>query len=232
MVTSRNRRETGAPVGRDPGPKAIRLTKEPSVVALFVWELGFDACIHTDHKEVRVLRGFVLGIAVAIVAGLLFGYVGVTQGLLIPANADARPGKLEAWAARSSLHATLRREASKQENPLPATDQNLIAGIKLYGENCAVCHGVADGAASTIAVGLYQHAPQLGKHGVEDDSAGETYWKIDHGIRLTGMPAFGPTLKDEQLWQLTLFLQKMDTLSPAAQRVWKALKNPAPIAKQ
>jgi thiosulfate dehydrogenase len=177
-----------------------------------------------------VLRGFVLGIVVVVVVGLIVGYVGVTQGLLIPANADARPGKLEIWAARSSLHATLAREASTQPNPLPVTDKNLIDGIKLYGENCAVCHGVADGVASTIARGLYQHAPQLAKDGVEDDPAGVTYWKVDHGIRLTGMPAFGPSMTDDQVWAVTLFLQHMDKLSPTADRVWKALKNPAPAA--
>jgi len=42
------------------------------------------------------------------------------------------------------------------------TDANLIAGIKLYAADCALCHGAADGKASAIAEGLYQRAPQLG----------------------------------------------------------------------
>ncbi len=175
-----------------------------------------------------MLKGFVLGIIVLLAVAAIGGYVGVTQGLLIPANADARPGKLEIWAARSSLRATLRREAPRQENPLPATDRNLTDGIKLYGANCAVCHGVANGVPSTIAHGLYQHAPQLAKDGVEDDPAGVTYWKIDHGIRLTGMPSFGASLSTDQMWAVTLFLQKMDKLPAAPEKVWKALKNPAP----
>ena len=178
-----------------------------------------------------MVRGFVLGIVTVIVVGLIVGYAGITQGLLIPANADARPGKMEAWAARSSLHATLAREAPKQENPLQPTDQNLMNGLKLYGANCAVCHGVADGVPSTIAYGLYQHAPQLGKDGVEDDPAGVTYWKVAHGIRLTGMPSFDGTFSEDQTWAVTLFLQHMDKLPPAVDRAWKALKNPAPPAK-
>jgi mono/diheme cytochrome c family protein len=79
-------------------------------------------------------------------------------------------------------------------------------------------------------MGLYQKPPQLGKHGVEDDPDGVTYWKVDHGIRLTGMPAFGQTLQERQLWQLTLFLKHMDHLSPAADKAWKALKSPAALA--
>lgn len=180
--------------------------------------------------EARLLKGFVLGVVVVIVAGLVVAYVGVTQGLLIPANADARPGKLEIWAAHASLRATMRREASTSPNPLPTSIPNLLNGIKLYGENCSMCHGVADGSPSTIAAGLYQHAPQLAKDGVEDDPDGVTYWKIYHGIRMTGMPSFGKSLSDNQVWELSLFLKHMDKLPPQAERAWKTLKNPAPAA--
>ena len=71
---------------------------------------------------------------------------------------------------------------------------------------------------------FFQDPPQLAKEGVEDDPDGVIYWKLDHGIRWTGMPAFGKTLADKQLWQLTLFLKKMDHLPPAAQRAWQQVK--------
>jgi len=146
----------------------------------------------------------------------------------VPANADTKPSSLERWAAHTSLDATIRREASMAPNPLPLNDSNLIAGIKLYGTNCLVCHGAADGKPSNIAHGLYQHAPQLGHHGVEDDPEGETYWKIAHGIRLTGMPAFDNALDDKQIWQLTMFLKHMDALPPSAHAQWAKLPSQAP----
>ncbi|MGC9993139.1 MAG: cytochrome c [Candidatus Cybelea sp.] len=149
----------------------------------------------------------------------LGAYLGLKAGLM-PANADGKPSRLERWAARTSLRATLEREAPKGPNPLPLDDANLIAGIKLYAANCAGCHGASDGRPSNIALGLYQEPPQLAKDGVEDDPDGVTYWKVDHGIRLTGMPAFGKSLDDQQLWQLTLFLKHMDGLPPAPHRVW------------
>jgi thiosulfate dehydrogenase len=177
-----------------------------------------------------VLRGFLLGvIATLIVAGLV-AFVGVTQGLLIPANADAKPSKMEAWAAKQSLNATVKREMPKQANPIAATDANYVAGIKLYGEDCAACHGTADGKPSNIAIGLYQHAPQLGKHGVEDDPDGETYWKVKHGIRLTGMPSYTKTLSDDQLWTLALFLKHMNALPSGPNKVWHEMKNPVALA--
>jgi mono/diheme cytochrome c family protein len=133
---------------------------------------------------------------------------------LFPANADTKPTKFEFWAARKSLHATLAREAPKTANPVPLSESNLLAGLKLYKQNCGVCHGTGRGDASqtNIAKGLYQKAPQLATNGVEDDPDGVTYWKVKHGIRLTGMPAFGRTLSEKQLWQVTLFLKHMDHL--------------------
>jgi thiosulfate dehydrogenase len=173
-----------------------------------------------------MIRGISLGVVLGVVATFivlgLAGYVGVRAGL-VPANADATPSKLETWAAKTSLRATIKREMSSSPNPLPATDANYAAGIKLYAENCAVCHGAADAKATNIALGLYQRPPQLAKDGVEDDPDGETYWKLAHGIRLTGMPSFNGTLRDEQIWQLALFLKHMDGLPPAPQRLWKAV---------
>jgi mono/diheme cytochrome c family protein len=164
-------------------------------------------------------RGIVLGVVATLVVLGLAAYLGLKAGLM-PANADGKPSRLERWAARTSLRAMLQREAPKGPNPLPLDDAGLIAGIKLYVTNCAICHGTSDRRPSTIALGLYQRPPQLAKDGVEDDPDGVIYWKVDHGIRLTGMPAFGKNLNDRQLWQLTLFLKHMDALPPAPQRVW------------
>jgi mono/diheme cytochrome c family protein len=171
-------------------------------------------------------RGFVLGAVAAFVVLALFVYIGIGAGA-IPANADAKPSKLEAWMARTSLHAALAREAPKGPNPVELNDENLIAGIRIYAANCAVCHGAADGKPSNVALGLYQKPPQLAKDGVEDDPEGVTFWKVNHGIRLTGMPSFGKSLSDQQIWQVTLFLKHMDALPAAPKREWMSVKSQA-----
>jgi len=170
-----------------------------------------------------MIRGIVIGAVGVVVLGLIVIYTGIEAGLM-PANADARPPGIERWAARTSLAATLRRDAPTTPTPVALNDANLEAGIKLYGQNCAVCHGAADAAPSNVARGLYQRAPQLAKDGVEDDPDGVTYWKVTHGIRFTGMPSFGATLSDEQRWQLALFLKHMDSLPPAPDKLWKSVK--------
>lgn len=173
-----------------------------------------------------MLKAFFVGVIITIVAVAACIYVILAKGV-IPAGADSGPVPLEKWAARLSLHATISQQAPNTPNPVQLTDANLIAGIQLYGQHCAICHGTADGnaSASPVAKGEYPKPPQLGTEGVEDDAEGVTYWKINHGIRWTGMPAWGSALSEQQMWTLTLFLKHMDKLSPAAQQAWQAVKN-------
>lgn len=173
-----------------------------------------------------MFKGVGFGVALTLVVAAVGGYALVQSGL-IPANADAAPSAMETWMARTSLDATLRREAPKEPNPVALTDQNLLEGVRLFAQNCAVCHGSEKGAASPspIAKGLYQKPPQLATDGVEDDPQGYSYWKIKHGIRLTGMPSFRETLSDQQIWTLALFLNHMDKLPPAVQQSWQQVRN-------
>jgi thiosulfate dehydrogenase len=173
-----------------------------------------------------MLKGVVWGIILTVAIALISVYTLLHSGM-IPANADAKPGGLELWMAGTSLDATLDRYAPKEQNPVALNDQNLLEGVRLFAENCAVCHGSAKGAnsPSPIAKGEYPRPPQLATDGVEDDPEGESFWKIKHGIRLTGMPSFGYTLKDEQIWTLALFLKHMDKLPPAVQQTWLQVRN-------
>lgn len=173
-----------------------------------------------------MLKGVVLGVALTLAVALIVAYSLLRSGL-IPANADARPSRLETWMARTSLDATLHRDAPKGQNPVPLTERNLLNGVHLFAQNCALCHGSSKGVSSPspIARGLYQKPPQFATDGVEDDPEGVSFWKIKHGIRLTGMPSFGYSLSDGQIWTIALFLKHMDKLPPAAQQAWQHVRN-------
>ncbi len=156
---------------------------------------------------------YIAGVLTVIVFGGLLIFALVWSGH-VPARADnPKASAMEKWAARTSLDATIAREAPQPPYPYgPVTDATIVAGAKLYMANCAVCHG---------SMGLYIPAPQFTKHGVDDDPEGETYWKIEHGIRFTGMPSFAGSLTEEQIWQITYFLKRgMDKLPSAADIIW------------
>jgi mono/diheme cytochrome c family protein len=173
----------------------------------------------------RFIYGFVF--ALALIAGGLFAAI---QTGAVPANADSKPSFLERWMARTSLHATLARDAKDLTDPLQPTGENLSAGVKIYATNCAVCHGAADGNPSNLAQGFSIKAPQLAKDGVTDDPVAVSYWKVKHGIRFTAMPAFTTTLTDEQIWQVAMFVAQMDKLPPDVDTEWKAVPSAANTA--
>ncbi len=125
---------------------------------------------------------------------------------------SAPPMPFEKLLAHKALDARIQKEMPKTA-PIEITESNLMAGAVLYKENCAVCHGLPGTPETYIAAGMFPPPPQLfhGK-GVTDDELGETYWKVANGIRLTGMPGFRNSWKNDQLWQVSLLLAKADTL--------------------
>lgn len=166
---------------------------------------------------------FILGFIVAILLVAAAVYASIALGW-VPATQDAKPSRIETWAAQTSLRATINRETKGLTTSMPPDEQNLTAGAKLYDQYCDGCHGGPDAAPSPVAKGLQPDPPQLAKDGVEDDPEGVTYWKIEHGIRFTGMPSFAGTLTQPQMWQLALFLKHMDKLPPPARAAWASAK--------
>jgi mono/diheme cytochrome c family protein len=56
--------------------------------------------------------------------------------------------------------------------------------------------------------------PPLTASAVQASSDGTLFWIIANGIMATGMPAFGPTHSNEELWTLVTFLRHLPHLSP------------------
>src|SRR5579875_2622912 len=164
----------------------------------------------------RFVAGFIVGIVlipILIYCYFRFGYA--------PVATAASPIPFERKLAHLGLDARIRKEAPKAA-PFQASEANLENAAHLYRDHCAICHGVMGGDKSPTAKGMYPPPPQLlhGK-GVTDDPPGETYWKVDHGIRLTGMPAYGQSLSQNEMWQISLLLAGADKLSAAVQGILK-----------
>ena len=92
----------------------------------------------------------------------------------------------------------------------------VAAGAGLYNEMCSSCH-LAPGMQKTeISQGLYPRAPELSR-GI-GLTPGEEFWTIKHGIKMTGMAAWGRTHNDTLIWDMVAFLRKLPTLSPEQYR--------------
>jgi thiosulfate dehydrogenase len=170
------------------------------------------------------MRGAVVGIIALI--GIVVGFVlALVYFGYAPMAGDTVASAVEQNLAMKALHAVSERQMGNVTSPVPPTDANLAAGLKIYQQNCIICHGASDGKPSNIAGGFYVASPQFGKDGAEDDPEGATYWKIHHGIRFTAMPAFQHTLKETEIWQVAIFLRHMDQLPKPVDAAWKATKS-------
>ena len=161
------------------------------------------------------LEWFLIGFLVALIVLAAGGYLFVRGGG-IPMATTAKPLPLERTVAKMALHASYGNSAD-QKNPLPVNDTNMLAGVHVYKENCAVCHGIPGQPHTAVAKGMFPDPPRLFEKDemVTDDPEGVTYWKVTNGIRLSGMPGFGKTLQDTDRWQVTMLLAQADKLSPA-----------------
>ena len=86
---------------------------------------------------------------------------------------------------------------------------------------CVTCHGAPGVDASEAGEGLNPPAPDLTTGKVQKRTDGELFWLVQSGIRMTGMPAFGPTHKDEEIWKIVAFLRRLPALSPDEARELK-----------
>ena len=89
------------------------------------------------------------------------------------------------------------------------------AGFKDYHEMCRLCHGAPGYSRTEIAKGLYPSPPDMTKEEfAKAANSAELYWVIKNGIKMTGMPAFGPTHKEDDLWGIVAFLRHLPSLKP------------------
>jgi thiosulfate dehydrogenase len=154
---------------------------------------------------------FVLGLIVGVIlVPLAVFYYFASGDAPVATAAQAMP--FEKTLAKKALHARVEKEMPKQV-PIASDEAGYIAGAQVYRENCAICHGLPGQPESKVSRGMFPYPPQLFKgKGVTDDPAGETYWKIANGIRLTGMPAFKDSLPDTQIWQVSVLLADADKI--------------------
>lgn len=91
------------------------------------------------------------------------------------------------------------------------SEAQVKAGASEYAEMCAQCHLAPSLERTEISQGLYPRAPELSK--ISDLPPEQEFWVIKHGIKMTGMPAWGLTHDDKIIWSIVAFLQKLPTLS-------------------
>ena len=169
---------------------------------------------------------FIGGIIFTVLIIVIGGYIVLKFGMVNTA-ADQTPSRLERRMAGTALDASVEKRAADLKNPLEATDVNILEGMRLYVQNCAGCHGSPKEPDAVFGSAFNPHVPQFMKQ-APDMPDNENFYITKHGVRLTGMPAWGKLYDDDKLWKVTTFLSHMEKLPPAVDQEWKNPAAPQP----
>jgi thiosulfate dehydrogenase len=162
------------------------------------------------------MRGFLFGILFTLLVIFVGGYF-LLHGGYVNFSADQPPSRVERHMAMAAVDAATERNAPDSKNPIPASEENLTAGTKLYVDHCAGCHGVPSNPDGQFGKSFNPPVPAFFKE-APDMPENQNFYIIQHGIRWTGMPSWSKTLNETQTWQLVTFLSNIQKLPPAALR--------------
>jgi len=152
-----------------------------------------------------------LSVVVGILVTLLVPILVLATGA-INVGADVKPGFLERTLAPWARDRSVEKRALEEKNPYAGDPAAIAAGLDHYHVSCVMCHGAPGVEAAELSKGLNPPAPSLDKE-LNDTPDGELFWVIKHGIRMTPMPAFGPTQSDEEIWKIVAFIRHLPNLT-------------------
>ena len=172
-----------------------------------------------SQKMRNILLSVVLTLALVSMVILALTMLG-----LMPVSADGQHSRLEAKIMPVVLHASIARRAPNEKNPVSLDEDDLKTGVDVYKAMCARCHSTPDGGPSVYGQSFYPPAPQL-QGGLPGYTDFQLFWIIKHGIRNTGMPAWGSMLSDEEIWQIVTLLKNSQDLPPSVESEWDRAKS-------
>lgn len=173
---------------------------------------------------------FVLVVAMALL-GVAAAYTVARRGF----STRAEPSRVEAMLAWTMRRLATPQAVKARPNPVSPTGTVLQQALEHYADHCAACHA-NDGSGDTdIGRSFYPKVPDMRAAGTQSLSDGELFSIIEHGIRLTGMPAWGTGSPEGERdsWGLVHFIrrlpslpagdvERMEALNPRTAAQWKS----------
>jgi len=160
-------------------------------------------------QRLRRGMGWIVGLIGAIVIlAILFIYSG-----LYNVGADYPDSAPAAWVMSTTMERSVARHARAVKVPALDDPKMIRAGFRHYMEDCVICHGAPGIEIGEIGRGLNPDPPELTEAAAEW-KPNELFWITKHGIRMTGMPAWGKIDSDKETWETIAFVRKLPKMTP------------------
>lgn len=156
-----------------------------------------------------LLRHALLVLAALAVGGALFLAAG-----LAPIAADAGHWPVTRVVLEFAMSRAVRMRALPLRAP-PLDDPAMVRkGAGHYASGCMPCHGAPGTPRNEIARHMTPAPPflprSLGKMSPE-----ELFWVVRHGVKYTAMPSWAAGDRDDEVWAMVAFLERLPGLTPA-----------------
>ena len=150
-------------------------------------------------------RIFVAFIVLAVIGGAFYLFSGRYN-----VAADEQHWAMTRWFLATVRNQSIEARIGDIDVPDLSGEQRIRNGAVHYDAMCAGCHLKPGRKNSEIRQGLNPKPPSLVEHAEEP---AEAFWVTKHGIRMTGMPAWGETHGDRDIWDIVAFTQRLPELS-------------------
>jgi len=128
------------------------------------------------------------------------------------------------WTLKQTVKHSVSRHAASVEAPALGSRDQVLAGAANFEAMCSGCHTPPGAKPTPMAKGMYPSPPDLSHSGGEM-AANEIFWAIKHGIKASGMPAWGATHGDGEILAMTAFVKQLPEMSDADyQRLLRSAK--------
>ena len=152
----------------------------------------------------------------SILGVVLIEFIAVIVGAYsgIPDVAATKPeGGFMSWFMNTTKDHSIQSKAKSIVVPPLGDSMQIAMGYDHFNEMCVMCHGAPGRKSDEFAQGLNPSPPDLAKSTTDLDPS-EMFLIVKNGIKMTGMPGFGTTHSDSEVWAMVAFLKRLQTMSP------------------
>lgn len=166
----------------------------------------FETCIHVVRHSLVIIGALVVA---GVVGALIFMYSGIFN-----VAASVEDSSALNWALVTVREASIGLHSRDVVAPLDTMKADRDAGFQIYRRECVMCHTPIGRVPRPMAVGFNPQAPSFGPD-ADDMSGTQLFWVTKNGIRFTGMPAWSPSLSDQEIWDTTAFVMSLPEMTAA-----------------
>lgn len=158
-----------------------------------------------------LLRAVLLLAGVAAVVGGVTAYAVASRGL----STRVAPSAVEESIALAMRRLATPRTVRGATNPVEPSADVIEEGLAHFADHCATCHANNGSGETEMGRSFYPPAPDMRAARTQALTDGELFSIIEHGIRLTGMPAWGDGTPEGERgsWGLVHFIRRLPSLT-------------------